>query len=210
MLEEPGGKGRFFIPDMTGPLYILDKTTHKLSTYLDLNGREGHSGLFRKLRPDLLSQGFVSLRFDPDYVKNGKFYTIHVENPAEPGSVLPDNTSFPGLKVAGYTPTTAIPVPGVRAVEREGVLIEWTDTNISNTTFEGTAREILRVQLNRNQHPLDDMIFNPTARPGDAGGAPRSPRGRRSPPRRSAGSRARRAPPRAACSLPGLMWLDRY
>src|ERR1700684_2160460 len=49
MLEEPGGKGRFFIPDMTGPLYILDKTTHKLSTYLDLNGREGHSGLFRKL-----------------------------------------------------------------------------------------------------------------------------------------------------------------
>jgi len=47
------------------------------------------------------------------------------------------------------------------------VLIEWTDANIANTTFEGTAREILRVQLNTRIHPLGDMAFNPAARPGD-------------------------------------------
>ncbi len=47
------------------------------------------------------------------------------------------------------------------------MLIEWTDTNPSNSTFEGTARELLRVQLNTRSHPMGDLIFNPTARPGD-------------------------------------------
>ena len=42
--EEPGGANRFFVPDLNGPLYILDKETKKLTTYLDFNGREGHAG----------------------------------------------------------------------------------------------------------------------------------------------------------------------
>src|SRR5438132_9265689 len=46
--EEPGGASRFFVNDLNGPLYILDKATTKLSVYLDFNGREGHRGLFRK------------------------------------------------------------------------------------------------------------------------------------------------------------------
>ena len=49
--------------------------------------------------------------------------------------------------------------------DREAVLVEWTDTDISNTTFEGTAREVMRVQYGRI-HPMADMAFNPTARPG--------------------------------------------
>jgi hypothetical protein len=152
---------------MNGLLYILDKKTHKRNTYLNLNGREGQSGLFSKIVTEGgLSQGLLGLQFDPDYAKNGKFYTIHVEDPAAEGSAEPDNSNFPGLNIDGYTTTPAIRVPGTPAV-REGVLIEWTDSDISNTTFEGVAREILRVQLNRSQHPLDDMIFDPVARPGD-------------------------------------------
>jgi hypothetical protein len=50
----------------------------------------------------------------------------------------------------------------------EGVLIEWTDTNTSNSTFEGTARELLRIQYNTRIHQLGDLIFDPAARPGDA------------------------------------------
>jgi len=50
---------------------------------------------------------------------------------------------------------------------REGVLIEWTDTNIANTTFEGSARELLRVQYNTGIHPMGDISFNPTARKND-------------------------------------------
>src|SRR6266436_2338108 len=46
MREEPGGTNRFFIVDMNGPLYILDKKTKKTSIYLDFNGREDHRGLF--------------------------------------------------------------------------------------------------------------------------------------------------------------------
>jgi len=35
--EEPGGANRFFVPDLNGPLYILNKETKKLTTYLDFN-----------------------------------------------------------------------------------------------------------------------------------------------------------------------------
>src|SRR5262249_60465767 len=81
------------------------------------------------------------------------------------GSNLPDNSHFPGLNVSGYTTTQAIKTPG--PLQHEGVLIEWTDSNPSNSTFEGMAREILRVQLNTGSHPMGDLIFDPTARPGD-------------------------------------------
>ena len=47
------------------------------------------------------------------------------------------------------------------------MLIEWTDTNTSNATFEGTAREIMRVQLNTRIHPMGEVTFNPAARRGD-------------------------------------------
>ena len=46
-------------------------------------------------------------------------------------------------------------------------MIEWTDRNIANATFEGTARELLRMQLASPIHPLGEMTFNPTARRGD-------------------------------------------
>ena len=47
------------------------------------------------------------------------------------------------------------------------MLIEWTDTNTSNATFEGSARELLRLRLNTRIHPPCDLVFNPTARPGE-------------------------------------------
>ena len=51
---------------------------------------------------------------------------------------------------------------------REGVINEWTDSNIRNATFEGTVREVMRVQLLNSIHPMSDLTFNPTAAPGDA------------------------------------------
>src|SRR4051794_5545222 len=41
--EEPGPKKRFFVNDVNGQLYILDKDTKKLTTYLNFNGLEGQS-----------------------------------------------------------------------------------------------------------------------------------------------------------------------
>jgi hypothetical protein len=166
--EEPGGgKGRLFINDLNGPLYILNKASRSLTTYLDFNGREGHTGIFHKFSYETgYGAGLINFLFDPDYAQNGKFYTIHLEDPSLPVSALPDNATFPGFKTTGYTATDAIRTPG--EIQREAVLIEWTDTNPSNSTFEGTAREIMRVQLNTRIHPMGDFIFNPTARAGDA------------------------------------------
>ena len=164
--EEPAPAGRLFVNDLTGPLYILDRATKKTITYLDFNGRGSSPGLFDKLTTEAgLASGFISFEFDPDYASNGRFYTIHLEEIALPGALTPDNQSVPGLDVKGYTPTAPVPTPG--AVNHEGVLIEWTDSNIANATFEGTARELLRIPLNDRIHPLGDVTFNPTARRGD-------------------------------------------
>jgi hypothetical protein len=166
MREEPGGTGRLFVTDLNGPFYIIDKKTGALATYLDFNGRGAKIGMFERLPYTAGYQnGFITFAFDPDYRRNGIFYTIHMEEPGTPGSPMPDKTSVPGLTLAGYTPTAAVRTPGES--QRESVLIEWTDTDIRNTTFEGTAREILRLSLNTRIHPPGDLVFNPTARPGD-------------------------------------------
>ena len=165
--EEPGGASRFFVNDLRGPVYILDKATKTLTTYLDFNGREGHTGLFHKFTYETgWANGVVGLQFDPDYRRNGRFYTVHIEDPALAGSAVPDNRHVPGLVVRAYETTTPIRTPG--EIQREGVLIEWTDTTTSNATFEGTARELMRIQLNTRIHPLGDLMFNPAARRGDA------------------------------------------
>jgi hypothetical protein len=155
--EEPGGATRLFVNDLNGPLYIVDKTTRRITTYLDFNGREGHSGLFPRMAYESgYANGLNSVQFDPDYRRNGRFYTVHIEDPSLPGGPV---------KVAGYTPTAPIPTPG--PIQREGVLIEWTDTNRSNATFEGTARELMRIPLNTRIHTLADIEFNPAAKRGD-------------------------------------------
>jgi hypothetical protein len=164
--EEAGGARRLFISDLNGPLYIFDKATKKFVVYLDFNGTEGKTGLFHRLMVKSgYGNGLNGFYLDPDYTRNGKFYTTHIEDPKLPGSNLPDNAHFPALNVSGYTTTAAAKTPG--PLQDEGVLVEWTDSNPSNSTFEGTARELLRVQLNTTSHPLGDLIFNPTARRGD-------------------------------------------
>ena len=165
--EEPFGALRFWVNDLNGPLYILDRATKTFTKYLDFNGRDGHSGIFHKFAFETgFANGLVSVQFDPEYNRNGRFYTVHIEDPSLAGSNLPDNTNVPGLNVRGYQTTKAITTPG--DIQREGVLIEWTDTKESNGTFEGTARELMRVQLNTRIHPLGDLSFNPTARRGDS------------------------------------------
>ena len=97
------------------------------------------------------------------------FYTLHMEDPATEAAAEPRPGVVTGLDLPGYTTTPAIPTPTVDGrIDREVVLIEWKDRNPANTTFEGTARELLRLQHPLPQHPLGEMTFNPAARPGDA------------------------------------------
>jgi mono/diheme cytochrome c family protein/glucose/arabinose dehydrogenase len=166
--DEPGGQ-RFFVNDLNGPLYILDKQTKAFTTYLDLNGAGGRPGLFPKFTFERnFATGLTNFLFDPDYPANGIFYTIHMEDTAVASSAAPRAGAIAGLDLSGYTTTAAIPVPTADGkIDRETVLIEWHDRNPKNATFEGTAREILRVQQPAPIHPLGEMTFNPVARRGD-------------------------------------------
>ena len=168
MRDEPGGR-RFFVNDLNGPLYILDKQTKAFTTYLDFNGRGGRPGLFPKFTFEAnFATGLTSFIFDPDYANNGVFYTLHMEDPATDAPAQPKAGVVAGLDLTGYTTTPAIATPTVGGrIDREVVLIEWRDRNPSNRTFEGTARELLRLQHPLAPHPLGEMTFNPVARPGD-------------------------------------------
>lgn len=155
----PLSAARLFVCDMNGILYILDKKTKKFTPYINF------AEIFPRYSTDRLTTGVAAIAFDPDYAKNGRFYTVHTEDPAKSGAVQPTNAKFPSLKLDGYTPTPVVKPP-VGDFQNESVLIEWTDTNIKNSTFEGTAREILRVGFSTVIHPMDDILFDPLARPG--------------------------------------------
>jgi hypothetical protein len=169
LIEEPGS-GRLFVAEHAGPLSIVDKTTRQAVSYINFNGSADAPGLFPKFAP---TGGFVSglmgFAFDPDYRRNGVFYTIHLENPALTGEVKPKAGVLPGLDASKFVATKPIGMPANgQPLTREAVLSEWTDSNITNVTFEGTVREVMRVQLLNSIHPMSDLTFNPTAAPGGA------------------------------------------
>jgi mono/diheme cytochrome c family protein len=167
--EEPGGR-RFFVNDLNGPLYILDRQTRQFTTYLDFNGLGNRPGLFRRFTFEKnFATGLINVVFDPDYAHNGVFYTLHMEDPTVAAPAEPKAGVVPGLDLSGFqaTPTNLTPAVTGAPINREAVLIEWTDRNPGNATFEGSARELLRMQLASPIHPLGEMTFNPTARSGD-------------------------------------------
>jgi hypothetical protein len=107
MRDEPGGR-RFFVNDLNGPLYILDKQTKTFTTYLDFNGLGGRPGLFPKFTFERnLATGLTNFIFDPDYANNGVFYTLHMEDPA--------TAARPGRRRASSPASTC---PGTRRRRR--------------------------------------------------------------------------------------------
>jgi hypothetical protein len=155
----PLASKRIFVDDQSGTLYILDTASKKFTPYIKF------TDVFPKFASDRgNASGIVSITFDPAYAKNGKFYTVHTENPELPGANAPANAQMPNLNLTGYT-TTDRANPPAGPVHLESVLVEWTDTNIRNDAFEGTARELLRVGYDRN-HPMGDTLFDPLAKPG--------------------------------------------
>ena len=78
---------RIFVNDQSSALYILDTAAKKFTPYLKF------TDVFPKFASDKgNATGIVSITFDPAYAKNGKFYTVHTENPELPGSATPVNT----------------------------------------------------------------------------------------------------------------------
>jgi L-ascorbate metabolism protein UlaG (beta-lactamase superfamily) len=157
----PGSATRFFVNDLNGVLYILDKNTRKFIPYI------AFPEVFPRMDTERFASGIVTVIFDPDYAHNGKFYTVHTEVPTRASSAMPINAKLPTLNLTGYATTPTVNPPAGDPTN-ESVLVEWTDKNIKNSTFEGTAREILRVSFSFDVHQMGDLLFNPLAKPGDA------------------------------------------
>lgn len=157
----PLASTRFFVTDLNRNLYILDKNTRAFTAYLNFQS------IFRRYYNAAgFAAGVNPIAFDPEYASNGLFYTAHLETNSTASS-MPTNWNHPNLDLTGYTTTTRVNPP-TGTIRYESVLVEWHDTNINNATFEGSAREILRVGLNDRIHPMGDLLFNPLAQPGDA------------------------------------------
>ena len=176
--EEPGGGlNRFFVCDLNGRLYVLDKTTKQFATYLDFQRNTAElpnaTGLFPAFtRAAGYANGLVTFQFDPDYRNGGsphygKFYTVHIEVDTNDGDArrVPNASAHPGFSNASsYTATDVNEAPGTdNANSRQAVLIEWQDTNIADAVFQGTARELMRIEFNGRIHPIGDLLYNPAA-----------------------------------------------
>jgi hypothetical protein len=157
--EAPHALDRFFVCDLNRHLYTVTRSNQQFSVYIDFEST------FPKFDNNPgFAGGLVTFQFDPAYVSNGIFYTVHTENPGKGSMFEPSNPN--AVLPPGYSTTTVINPP-VGTVQRQAVLAEWQDTNITNDTFEGTARELLRVGFTGTIHPMGDLIFNPLAQPGD-------------------------------------------
>lgn len=132
--------GTLFILDLRGKLYKLQQG--KPLVFMDMV----------KLKPKFihepgLATGFGSFAFHPQFASNGLIYTTHTE-PA--GSAKAD---------FGYADSIKVTL--------QWVLTEWKMDNPANTTFSGTGRELLRVNMVTGIHGVQEITFNPLAKPGD-------------------------------------------
>jgi hypothetical protein len=140
--EIPDSSGRMFVPDINGALYIVTHGTP--SVYVDVG---------KTFAPDFFSgrglgQGFAFVAFHPEFARNGKFYTVHTET----GDALSKKT--PDL-------------PAQAKTQYHGIITEWTADDPKASRFHGTRRELLRLGFGGQIHGIQQVEFNPNARPGD-------------------------------------------
>lgn len=140
VLKGPKGN-RLFMLDLRGKLYeIKDK---QFITVMDMT----------KLKPDFINEpglatGWGSYAFHPDFYKNGLLYTTHTEKK--------------GSAPADFAYPDSIPVA------LQWVVTEWKVKDPTASVFEATPRELFRVNMPSPMHGMQQIIFNPQAKPGSA------------------------------------------
>jgi glucose/arabinose dehydrogenase len=141
--EIPDGTHRLYVPDLNGLLNVIQGRSPQV--YVDVKTVVGASFLSGRG----LGSGFGFVAFHPQFRTNGKFYTVHTEAVDTPTVKVPDLTPQPKTIV-------------------HGVVTEWTARTPSAKVFEGERRELLRIGFASYVHGIQQIAFNPTARPGDA------------------------------------------
>lgn len=139
-LDFQPGTGKLFVVDLRGKLYSL--VNGQPVVYLDMEKERP-----RFIHTPGLATGFGSFAFHPEFKTNGLLYTSHTEGP--------------GSGLADFIYNDSIPVM------LQWVLSEWKTDKPQNIPFTGTSREILRVNMVHSFHGVQEITFNPMARPGD-------------------------------------------
>ena len=137
----PLSDGRLFVNDQRGLIYEVEK---------------GSSSLYFEVRDALpnfidspgLGTGLHSFAFHPDFLTNGKLYTVHSE------------------AWNRGTPDFMGPTAARNSAGQMSVISEWTTANPSAATFVGTRRELFRVYFPGTIHAAQEVAFNPGATPG--------------------------------------------
>jgi len=138
----PLGDGRLFVNDQRGLIYRVEKGV--ATQYLNV----------RPLLPAFIDQpglgtGLHSFAFHPEFMANGRLYTVHSE---------PWNAGTPDFKG---------PVAPVNSGGQMSVVSEWTTLDPAAASFNGTRRELFRVYFPGTIHCAQEIAFNPNAGPGD-------------------------------------------
>ncbi|MEO6721274.1 MAG: PQQ-dependent sugar dehydrogenase, partial [Ferruginibacter sp.] len=137
-LDYQPNTGDLYVLDLRGKLYKLQDGQSKL--YMDMAA----------LKPAFIHQpgmgtGFGSFAFHPAFAKNGLLYTTHTEPPA--------------TAKADFNYPDSIPV------KLQWILTEW-KTDPAAFPFSGMGREIFRIDMPTGIHGLQEIAFNPLAKPG--------------------------------------------
>lgn len=134
-----GKKDRHFIQELRGIIYEMEG--QKLRVYMDI----------AKERPGFIPQpglatGFGSFAFHPEFYKNGLLYTTHTEK----ANAAPADFAFADTLKVGL----------------QWVLTEWKVQDPNAATFAGTGREMWRMNMMTPIHGVQEITFNPLAKPG--------------------------------------------
>ena len=130
----PANDGTMFVSDQRGIIYWIKDGRY--STFLDLRGK-----VESFVNVSGLGTGLGSFAFHPEYLSNGLIYITHTEE-------------FKGRK-ADFEYSDSV------RVKLQWVLSEWKMRDVNSPVFEGTRRELLRINVPGDVHGVQDIGFEP-------------------------------------------------
>ncbi|MBP6793435.1 MAG: PQQ-dependent sugar dehydrogenase [Saprospiraceae bacterium] len=131
--------GQSFILDMNSTLYRL--SGDQISVYLDMSKQ-----IEKFINQPGLSSGFASFAFHPEHYKNGLLYTAHTE----PAATKPADFTFEDSLESAL----------------QFVILEWKTHDPNAVEFDGTHRELFRIDMVSKAHGVQEIAFNPSAKKG--------------------------------------------
>jgi glucose/arabinose dehydrogenase len=134
MRPHPSADGSLFVSDQRGIIYRINQA--HVTTFLDIRPKIDHY-----INTPGLGTGLGSFAFHPDYQKNGLIYITHTEE-------------FTGKK-ADYE------FPESIKVAMQWVVSEWKIKDVNSTVFDGTRRDLLRINVPSGVHGTQDINFIP-------------------------------------------------